>query len=783
MPRHLVRHHQIEGALGTAGVTSCGKVASGLRGRRVGHRESTANAASLSPMISRLGWSYPKDLGAGVMMSKEDLRKELEAGRVLFVIGTGVSFGATKRNPLASWPGLIESGIAECEQHAGTTAKQASPFRLMLQPDVIDTDNLITAAEFVTRKLGGMKDGTFKAWLRKSVGGLRAEYREVLEALRDLPGVLATTNYDDLLEDVTGLREVTWRQKNEVELVLNRQEKGIVHLHGHWRDSESVVLGIRSYEAVLHDPHAQTMLRGILATKTVVFVGCGEGLADPNFGALLNWARPVFSESERTHYRLALEREVDVLRAYHKGDRIKVVAYGADYPALAPFLRSLVPGAGAGTSNSGTGPTSGTGGPILASSGYPKLEDPLVMRPFRDIEALRQLATLLQKACLPWSLLKQQFWHTVPKNWLGELAGEALGEAERCANLVDVLSRFGTQTAASRPFPLLEFVLRVCLAPECDAVIAGLLRNWLDSNALVVGVGPAALKMAERRLVGALYLLVKLEHASLDSFRVQAWLGDDTGAALRSLLDGDRPLKREDIPVTLGALWARGPLRERLQVVDPARLTVEFILPRELLSLAVDEWRIPPGDASPRIGCRSRVVVRPLERVYAAVRPSLDDAFNTAPLAWQGKWNTLLQRAQDAEPLWVLTPDDHQPDVLTANLLLEHVVCLAIALTPPDCPETTLRQVLQRSIQQGVPMALWFRQEGAKPDTLHGFLRPLMNKLNELPDAVREARRCALAAADPSNPGHHLTLLWDDPARVPPDARPDDILYAPALIS
>lgn len=271
----------------------------------------------------------------------EELRKAIQAGDVLFLVGSGVSVGATNRNTWASWPGLIKDGIAECEKVAGVSADTAELYRKLV--DTGRTGELLRAAEFVTDELKGPTGGDFRSWLRQTVGSLRAESPEVLMALRELRGLLATTNYDGLLEEVTGLPSVTWRQSHKVERVLRGDEKGIVHLHGHWDDSESVVLGIRDYQRILGDAHAQTMLRAIRSMKTLVFIGCGEGLADPNLGALLEWARGIFSGSEYVHYRLALERERDKLRQQHQNDRIRVVPYGADFDALAPFLRSLAP--------------------------------------------------------------------------------------------------------------------------------------------------------------------------------------------------------------------------------------------------------------------------------------------------------------------------------------------------------------------------------------------------------------------------------------------------------
>jgi hypothetical protein len=76
--------------------------------------------------------------------------------------------------------------------------------------------------------------------------------------------------------------------------------------------------------------------------RTLLFVGCGEGLEDPNFGALLRWTRRVFAGSEYRHYRLALTNEVAAIQAKHPPEeRIFVLPYGTQYSDLGGFLRSL----------------------------------------------------------------------------------------------------------------------------------------------------------------------------------------------------------------------------------------------------------------------------------------------------------------------------------------------------------------------------------------------------------------------------------------------------------
>jgi len=271
----------------------------------------------------------------------QDLKDRLARRDVVAVIGTGVSRSATGNNPIADWRGLLEHGTSRCEQvAAGLPPSWGDRVRADLASP--DLDDLLCAAEKIARKLDAPKGGEYRRWLRETVGRLQARTPGVIEALRDLHVPLATTNYDDLVEQVTGAPPVTWRESAQVERVIRGDDPGVIHLHGHWKDPESIVFGIRSYESVLHDLHAQATLQALRTTRTLLFIGYGDGLADPNLGALLRWSRGLFAGAEYRHFRLALEGDVERLQTTHPPEeRLFVLSYGASYADLEPFLRAL----------------------------------------------------------------------------------------------------------------------------------------------------------------------------------------------------------------------------------------------------------------------------------------------------------------------------------------------------------------------------------------------------------------------------------------------------------
>jgi hypothetical protein len=116
--------------------------------------------------------------------------------------------------------GLLEDGVAYCEGLLGPRLPDGWAAIRRAQLASGDTEELISAAEEITRRLGGPGGGDYRNWLAQSVGQLTTAHPEVPDALAGLGMPLATTNYDGLLEQASGLPAVTWREGAQVEQVL-----------------------------------------------------------------------------------------------------------------------------------------------------------------------------------------------------------------------------------------------------------------------------------------------------------------------------------------------------------------------------------------------------------------------------------------------------------------------------------------------------------------------------------------------------------------------------------
>ncbi|MCH7688262.1 MAG: SIR2 family protein, partial [Planctomycetes bacterium] len=270
-----------------------------------------------------------------------NLRAEIAKGRAMIVAGTGVSIATSANDQFASWKGLLLHGIERCVETVSPLPNGWDK-RICSQINSGDPVEMVLAASNIETRLGGSQKGNFRKWLHDSVGSLTPDNPALIQAMADLNIPIATTNYDDLISQVTKRRPVTWTDYALTQRWLRNDEEGILHLHGHWEQPASVILGVLSYDAILRDEFTQTLLRHCLLARTLIFIGFGAGLDDPNFSALLEWTCRVLSWSEYQNFRLVRNSELEPIRQQHHADeRMSVVGFGDSYDDLVPFLKSL----------------------------------------------------------------------------------------------------------------------------------------------------------------------------------------------------------------------------------------------------------------------------------------------------------------------------------------------------------------------------------------------------------------------------------------------------------
>jgi len=164
------------------------------------------------------------------------------------------------------------------------------------------------------------------------------------------------------------------------------------------------------------------------------------------------------------------------------------------------------------------------------------------------------------------------------------------------------------------------------------------------------------------------------------------------------------------------------------------------------------------------------VVVRSLERSY---REGCEDIVAD----WKTRWEEL--KSCPSSTTWTCTADYDDPGILHSVLCEKHGCQVALAFVPTaENPG-----LLEDLIGAGTPIAVWPRKIPAGGG-IHPSIAELSAKqpVPDWRDEVLHYRATAFQERDPEHPGKHLTLLWDDPDRPPPEALGQGRFEAPEKV-
>lgn len=308
-------------------------------------RHGDAMASSRASLCTSHFVPYPKGASEkGTGMSNylvAELARYVQQKQAILIAGAGVTMSATQDSTSYSWQGLLRSGLRRCTELRTTDPAWLESVRRKIESK--DATTLIEGAQEIQKFLESRPGGHFGKWLRDVVGSAPVKKPGLLSAIAELGIPVATTNYDSLLSDALGGLPVTWEDPAGIQRVVRREEPGVIHIHGHWKRPESVVLGVASYEKAMGDKKSQEIVRSLFASHSVIFAGFGSGLDDPNFTGLREWARDVLSRSDYPPTILVRTSEVAAVEERYGGDKFQVVPYGDSHDDLELFLASLRP--------------------------------------------------------------------------------------------------------------------------------------------------------------------------------------------------------------------------------------------------------------------------------------------------------------------------------------------------------------------------------------------------------------------------------------------------------
>jgi hypothetical protein len=364
----------------------------------------------------------------------------------------------------------------------------------------------------------------------------------------------------------------------------------------------------------------------------------------------------------------------------------------------------------------------------------------------------------------------------------------------------------------SGAFPILDFVAH--LANTASPSRQARLHTWLEGAATELGADVTAINTrvtapADPADTRPTYLLIapvasdagKAREFVPDTFtaeefvvRAWAWRGNDTITELA--FDDARQqfthtASLDTMPEVIRQLRR---VNARMLPDEEGSLTIELFVPSELLHYAVDTFPFPVGiKKSVDLGVKYPIVVRSLERIS-------DKYFDVLQDQWRAKWlrfrdlvSATHDRTEGIEPaarapvaespedipellLWICQLQDRSLAQLDQGLGNDGVIGMASLVAPAELPPEL--DVITTMLDAGVPIAFWLRKTAAAPD-IEQICRTLLTikQINRLPQLLWE-RRKNFGATDPQI-WRNVTLMWDDPNRLPPIADPQRRLAAP----
>ncbi|MGZ3147121.1 VMAP-C domain-containing protein [Lentzea chajnantorensis] len=333
---------------------------------------------------------------------------------------------------------------------------------------------------------------------------------------------------------------------------------------------------------------------------------------------------------------------------------------------------------------------------------------------------------------------------------------------------VDVLTRLERMNARPDGLPP-ALVLLEHLALHAGDVLSQRLWRFSEDQAKDMGLhaeqialrGSISTETTDAVAPAEAALVLRLQpHGVLpDQYLLSEWR--QTQAHWSPQRGGDHPGSLAELRVRAGELvagaegWAE----------NASSISIEFILPKELLNLPVDQWLVPSDEITMPIGIDYPVTLRSLERSrdkekrrrwrrrYAQLQAHLqagdspiDDAVHRSQL--DGPRHRHLQK-------------------LAAKLALAEDVVLLVLADPPARPDSAGRQEVAIAFKSGVPALLWHREDCASK-AFQTAVDDLLadGGLSKLPENVKKLRGQALYSDDcDTHPGSHISILLDDPNR------------------
>ncbi|OXM42518.1 hypothetical protein [Amycolatopsis alba] len=297
------------------------------------------------------------------------------------------------------------------------------------------------------------------------------------------------------------------------------------------------------------------------------------------------------------------------------------------------------------------------------------------------------------------------------------------------------------------------------LAENAESEPGTMIAGWITDQARALRLGPALGNQRQSRPSipqrPHLHLMIMLEPVSADPTRctLAFWRQDDPDVwppalgGVREIGIDEVEFRVDDVILETEDVWSG----------QSMSASVEFLLPRALITLPVQRWAKEHRTGQPQpLRYGYRLGVRSLERMRA----------RHWHRAWHVRWDSMMEDPA-AERLHYSGCAEFEGHPIDAILSDEHWVGLVLAKPPSAWVEPGAEpDELTSALSSGLPVVLW--HPDAEPESLRELLDWVLaaeRGFIELPDR-RKLANSGAAVPFKNSLAHDLVVMWDDPKRV-----------------
>ncbi len=331
-----------------------------------------------------------------------------------------------------------------------------------------------------------------------------------------------------------------------------------------------------------------------------------------------------------------------------------------------------------------------------------------------------------------------------------------------CRSAWDLFTHLASANSHAEVPPWLPLLDRLATAvPEASVdrmreFVAQLAKDWGVADRI------EASQPSPPTPVGTAYLVIQFEKygGDDDTYIMSHWY-QWASAVWQPIRGEDRHIPYRDLEAAVDQVINE---TERRWADQTGTVTIEFVLPWQLINEPVDTWRKELQSRMPSpLTTEYPLVIRSLERIRASQWHRV----------WRSRWQGLAGR--DSERQLIHCASRHHADVqLEATLKRESGIAVLVLSESPTADSVGERQLLV-GLRSGMPAIIWHRTRSSTKDLCQTVASMVGDQASGpgvigLPHRATRLRQSAWSE-DPKgldqHIGHGFVILFDDPDRQP----------------